>query len=72
MKNEINIPKAPSELNEKEREAEIFRLERERENINNELEDLVRAYAKLIGDQTPTKGARPRGAVPNDWSYWHK
>ena len=59
-------------LSEREREDEILRLEREREKLTLEIEELLSSYAKAIGTSAPTKGARKIGRRPNDWSFWHK
>ena len=54
------------------REAEIERLETEREALNAEIEELVKDYARAIGSRKPLKGVRRVGAKPNEYGFWHK
>ena len=54
------------------REAEIERLETEREALNAEIEELVKDYARAIGSRKPLKSVRRAGAKPNEYSFWHK
>ena len=42
-------------LSERERDDEILRLEREREKLTLEIEELISSYAKAIGTRAPTK-----------------
>lgn len=54
------------------REEEIARLEGEREELNAEIEQLLREYSVAIGSREPIKGVRARSTQPNEYSFWHK
>ncbi len=54
------------------REAEIARLEGEREELNSEIEQMLREYSVAIGSREPIKGVRARSTQPNEYSFWHK
>lgn len=54
------------------RKREIERLEGEREELNGEIEALLKEYSRAIGSRAPIKGARPAGTQPSEYGFWHK
>lgn len=58
------------DLSDAEREEEIVRLEKEREEIDEEIETLLSGYAGLTRDTVAVRGARRKGYTPKDMSYW--
>ena len=59
----------PSVMTEKDRDAEIRRLERERIIINEEIEGLLRDYAKESKDNSYKPRKRKFGKSANDYTY---
>ncbi len=60
------------ELNLQERTDEIRELEREREEINRNIEKLLVKYRRITGDKRATEGAKRIGKAKKDYSYWQK
>ena len=54
------------------REAEIERLEEERDRINSQIEKLMMEYAALTGYAKAVKGAKKIGRSPKDHAYYFK
>ena len=54
------------------RDNDIALLEKEREELNLEIEKLLVSYKKLTGDKSATKGAKKIGKSKKDYGYWHK
>ena len=71
MRNDV-FSRPTSTLSDKERREQIYTLERERERLNRELEELAREYAAAVGSRESIRRARRIGTGENDWSYWHK
>ena len=61
-----------SEVNDYRLNSEIMELEIARENINDEIETLLREYKKLTGKRKAVRGAKKIGKSKKDYSYWHK
>ena len=61
-----------SDISSNKRLLEIKRLELEREEINREIENLLRVYKKLTGDKRAVAGAKKIGTTEKDYSFWHK
>ena len=61
-----------SEVSEIRRATEILHLEQAREEINSEIEALLRTYKKLSGRRKAVRGAKKIGKSKKDYSYWHK
>ncbi len=65
-------PISPISMSPADRDAEIKRLERERVSVNEEIEILLREYAKLTGE----RGVKPRkhrpASQPNDYDFKRK
>ncbi len=51
------------------REAEIVKLERQREILNSEVERYLTEYAKRSGDKSFRPKKRKAGSQPNDYSF---
>ena len=69
-KNKNNERRAkPSVMTERDRESEIKRLERERLMINEEIEALLKDYAKESGNNSYKPRKHKFGKSPNDYSY---
>ena len=56
-------------MNSRDKADMIRRLEREREKVNNEIENILRSYAKESGNRALKKRRRKIGYLPNDWSF---
>ena len=54
------------------RQAEIERLEAERDRINTDIEKLMLDYAALTGFAKAVKGAKKIGRSPKDHAYYFK
>lgn len=61
-----------SQMSDVRRDSEIMELEIARENINDEIETLLREYKKLTGKRKAVRGAKKIGKSKKDYSYWHK
>lgn len=61
-----------SEVNDARRATEILQLEQARDDINSEIEALLRSYKKLSGKRRAVHGAKKIGKSKKDYSYWHK
>ena len=59
----------PSVMTSKERDAEIKRLEREKLIINDEIESLLRDYAKETKDNSYKPRKRRLGKKPVDYGF---
>lgn len=60
------------DLDDSARATEIIELEDAREDINGEIEEVLREYRKLTGRRAATKGAKRIGKSQKDYSFWHK
>lgn len=61
--------RSPDELGSSERDEAIKSLERERQRINLEIEDVLRKYANESGNRSLKKRGHKSGAHPNDWNF---
>lgn len=61
-----------SEVNDSRLNGEIYQLETARDNVNADIEELLRAYKKLTGKRKAVRGAKRVGKSKKDYSYWHK
>jgi hypothetical protein len=61
--------KSLDDLNSRDREDMIRRLEKERERINAEIESLLRSYSRESGNRILGKRKKQVGRLPNDYSY---
>lgn len=61
--------RAPESLDSAERDAAIRSLERERQRINLEIEDVLRKYASESGNRSLKKRGHKSGSYPNDWNF---
>ena len=57
------------DLGARERADMIRRLEKEREKINNEIESLLKTYARESGNRALRKRRASIGGLPNDYSF---
>ena len=60
---------SPDELEASKRDEAIKSLERERQRINLEIEDVLKKYANESGNRSLKKRGRKSGAYPNDWNF---
>ena len=60
------------ESNARSMRYEIRSLEKEREEINSEIESLLAVYKKLTGNGYAVKDSKKVGKTPKDYSYWNK
>lgn len=56
-----------AEIKLTEREAAIRSLEKQRADVNREIEELLRSYAKLSGRAALARRKYRVGEAPNDW-----
>ena len=56
-------------MNSRDKADMIRRLEREREKVNIEIENILRSYARESGNSALKKRKRRIGYLPNDWSF---
>ena len=56
-------------MNSRDKADMIRRLEREREKVNIEIENILRSYARESGNRALKKRKRRIGFLPNDWSF---
>ena len=63
---------AAIELADSARATEIIQLEDARDEINAEIEAVLREYRNLSGRKAATRGAKKIGKSKKDYAYWHK
>ncbi len=63
---------SPISMSRDDKDAEIKRMERERVAVNEEIEGLLREYAKLTGERTIRLKKHRTGDLPNDYNYKRK
>ena len=56
-------------ISESDKEAEIKKLERERQRINLEIESLLSDYARKSGNRSLRPRKHRAGSAPNDYNY---
>lgn len=61
--------RAPESLDSRERDEAIRSLERERQRINLEIEEVLRKYANESGNRSLKKRGHKSGSYPNDWNF---
>lgn len=61
--------RVPEELASSEKDEAIKSLERERQLINLEIEEVLRKYANESGNRSLKKRGHKSGAYPNDWNF---
>lgn len=61
--------RAPEGLDSQERDDTIRNLERERQRINLEIEEVLRKYASESGNRSLRKRGHKYGSYPNDWNF---
>ena len=59
----------PESLDSRERDEAIKSLERERQRINLEIEEVLRKYANESGNRSLKKKGHKSGSYANDWNY---
>ena len=69
MAREKNLNKGLDELNSDDRTDMIRRLEKEREKVNEEIETILKTYAKESGNRAIKKRRGAIGNLPNDYSF---
>ena len=60
---------SPEELEASKRDEAIKSLERERQRINLEIEDILKKYANESGNRSLKKRRRKSDIYPNDWNF---
>lgn len=60
---------SPEELEASKRDEAIKSLERERQRINLEIEDVLKKYANESGNRSLKKRRRKSDTYPNDWNF---
>ena len=59
----------PESLDSRERDEAIKSLERARQRINLEIEEVLRKYANESGNRSLKKRGHKSGSYPNDWNF---
>ena len=63
------VKRSLDDLDTRDREDMIRRLEKEREKVNAEIESILKSYARESGNRALKKRRGAIGKLPNDYSY---